>query len=239
MISVSSPISALAAIAAVTALGLALVPPAAAAPQHRTVHRAAPHKVVSHKSFANKSVTRKMPTTHSRGTKSIKRVSPKTIVKPSTPKVTKTIRHTTTPKHATITKPTGITRGAKTVITQPVKATGFKTMKFKSGKTKVVHFSGQKGFRHKPSNFVKPSHIAHNPKHIAGLHGHHHHHRAFFFRHGGHRWHRWYYPLLAGGLWYWYWYDLPADNDPAVVSLADTAIPECDPEEDECVELDE
>ena len=114
-----------------------------------------------------------------------------------------------------------------------------KTIKFVSGKTKVVSFTGQKGFKTKPGTFVKPAHIVHNAKHIAGLHGHHHGHKAFFFRHGGHRWHRWYYPFLAGGLWYWYWYDVPSDNDPAVVSLADTALPDCDPDEDECIELDE
>lgn len=159
-------------------------------------------------------------------TKTVKTVTPKTVHRPMTVhKTTKTITKVT-PTTKTLTK---------TVKTGP----NVKTLKFASGKTKVVAFSGQKGFKTKPGSFVKPAHIVHNPKHIAGLHGHHHGHKAFFFRHGGHRWHRWYYPLLAGGLWYWYWYDLPADNDPAVVRLADTELPDCDPDDDECIELDE
>ncbi len=195
--------------------------------------KAAPNKHVQHKAVV-KPVARKTvkPMAKPRvvktvkTTKTVKTVTPKTVHKPVTvQKTTKTITKVT-PTGKTLTKTGHIGGHAK-------------TLKFASGKTKVVAFSGQKGFKTKPGSFVKPAHIAHNPKHIAGLHGHHHGHKAFFFRHGGKRWHRWYYPLLAGGLWYWYWYDEPADRDPAVVSLADTALPECDPDDDECIELDE
>lgn len=218
------------AVAAAAAVGVSLVTPTDAAPRHRAVaHKSVAKKVTVHRSRAPaRRITKSVHTS-----KTIKRTTTHKVVKPSTAKVTKSVKHTT------IAKPKGITRTTAITKTTKVAPAGFKTMKFKSGNTKLVKFTGQKGLKHKPSNFVKPAHIVHNPKHIAGLHGFHHHHRPFFFRHGGLRWHRWYYPVAVGGLWYWYWYNLPADNDPAVVSLADTAIPECEIEEDECVELDE
>lgn len=229
MISNWKPIPALATIVAAAGLclGLGTVAPADAAPRHTaTAHKSVARHVTTHRvrNVGTKRVTKSVRT-H----RTVKHVTPKTMHKSTVGRVGKTVKHTT------IAKPTGLPKAGKIAHT----GTGFKTMKFASGKTKVVHFAGQKGLKHKPSNFIRPAHIPHNPKHIAGLHGFHHHHNAFFFRHGGHRWHRWYYPLAVGGLWYWYWYDLPADNDPAVVSLSDSALPDCDPDDDECLELDE
>ena len=39
-----------------------------------------------------------------------------------------------------------------------------------------------------------------------------------------------------GGLWYWYWYDVTADTDPAGLIYNNAALPDCDPEIDECIE---
>ena len=91
------------------------------------------------------------------------------------------------------------------------------------------------GLRSNPGR-IKPAHIQHDPKRKAGKSGWMHRHRPFFFKHAGHRWHRHYYSFLAGGLWYWYWYDVVADTDPAVLVYDDAALPDCDPEVDECVE---
>jgi BA14K-like protein len=82
----------------------------------------------------------------------------------------------------------------------------------------------------------KPANIEHNPKHKADKAGWMHRHRPFFFKHAGHRWRRHYYSFLIGGLWYWYWYDVEADDDPALVTYSDPALPDCDPEIDECTE---
>ena len=92
-----------------------------------------------------------------------------------------------------------------------------------------------RGLRRNPGD-NKPANIQHNPKHKADKGGWMHRHRPFFFKHAGHRWHRHYYTFLAGGLWYWFWYDVEADDDPAVLVYSDAALPDCDPEMDECVE---
>lgn len=92
-----------------------------------------------------------------------------------------------------------------------------------------------RGLRRNPSR-NKPPHIEHNPKHKADKAGWMHRHRPFFFKHAGHRWRRHYYTFLVGGLWYWYWYDVEAADDPAVLVYSDTALPDCDPDIDECVE---
>ena len=91
------------------------------------------------------------------------------------------------------------------------------------------------GLRSNPGR-IKPVHIQHDPNHKAGKSGWMHRHRPFFFKHAGHRWHRYYYSFLAGGLWYWYWYDVIADSDPAVILYDDAVLPDCDPEIDECIE---
>jgi hypothetical protein len=92
-----------------------------------------------------------------------------------------------------------------------------------------------RGLRSNPG-YKKPAGIKHYAEHKAGKSGWTHRHRPFFFKRGGHRWRRHYYTFLVGGLWYWYWYDVIADTDPAVVIYPDYALPECDPESDECVE---
>ena len=91
------------------------------------------------------------------------------------------------------------------------------------------------GLRRNPGR-NKPAHIQHDAKRKAGKSGWMHRHRPFFFKHGGHRWRRHYYSFVIGGLWYWYWYDLSADADPYVIIYADAALPDCDPESDECIE---
>ena len=91
------------------------------------------------------------------------------------------------------------------------------------------------GLRRNPGGH-KPVNIQHNPKHKADKAGWMHRHRPFFFKRAGHRWRRHYYTFLVGGLWYWYWYDVEADDDPAVAVYSDAALPDCDPETDECVE---
>jgi hypothetical protein len=94
------------------------------------------------------------------------------------------------------------------------------------------------GLRSNPGR-AKPAHIQHHPNHKAGKSGWMHQHRPFFFKHAGHRWHRYYYSFLAGGLWYWYWYDVSADTDPTATLYDDGALPDCDPEIDECIEPEE
>jgi hypothetical protein len=93
------------------------------------------------------------------------------------------------------------------------------------------------GLRRHPGR-SKPAHIEHNPRHKAGKAGWMHRHRPFFFKHAGHRWRRHYYSFLVGGLWYWYWYDIVADTDPAVLVYSEAALPDCDPEIDECLEFE-
>ena len=92
-----------------------------------------------------------------------------------------------------------------------------------------------RGLRRNPGR-NKPFNIRHDPQHKAGKSGWTHAHRPFFFKHGGHRWRRHYYSFFIGGLWYWYWYDVEADEDPAVVVYSDGALPDCDPDTDDCVE---
>ena len=92
-----------------------------------------------------------------------------------------------------------------------------------------------RGLRSNPGR-NKPSNIRHDPKHKAGKSGWMHGHRPFFFKHAGHRWRRHYYSFFIGGLWYWYWYDVEADDDPTAVVYGDAALPDCDPDIDDCVE---
>ena len=70
--------------------------------------------------------------------------------------------------------------------------------------------------------------IQHDPNRKAGRSGWMHQHRPFFFKHAGHRWHRYYYSFLAGGLWYWYWYDVSGDTVRPVTLYDDAALPDCD-----------
>ena len=92
-----------------------------------------------------------------------------------------------------------------------------------------------RGLRRNPGR-NKPPNIQHDPKHKAGNSGWMHGHRPFFFKHAGHRWRRHYYSFLVGGLWYWYWYDVEVDDDPVVVVYSDAALPDCDPDADDCIE---
>jgi hypothetical protein len=92
-----------------------------------------------------------------------------------------------------------------------------------------------RGLRSNPG-FSKPAGIKHYAEHKAGKSGWMHHHRPFFFKRGGHRFHRRYYTFFVGGLWYWYWYDVIADSDPAAVVYPEYTLPECDPDDDECTE---
>jgi hypothetical protein len=80
--------------------------------------------------------------------------------------------------------------------------------------------------------------VAFNPAHKAARSGWRRSFNPFFFRHGGHRWHRFYYTFLVGGLWYWYWYDVDADQDPQALVYSLDALPDCDPELDECAEIE-
>jgi hypothetical protein len=112
-------------------------------------------------------------------------------------------------------------------------ASGFKRQAIRKAPLNVALIN--RGLRRNPGE-NKPLNIHHNPKHKAGKTGWMHRHRPFFFKHADHRWRRHYYTFLVGGLWYWYWYDVEADDDPAVVEYSNAALPDCDPETDECVE---
>ena len=94
-----------------------------------------------------------------------------------------------------------------------------------------------KGFRQNPGH-NKPAAVAFNPAHKAAQSGWRHSYKPFFFRHGGHRWHRVYYTFLFGGLWYWYWYDDAADSDPQALVYSLDVLPDCDPDADECAEIE-
>jgi len=91
------------------------------------------------------------------------------------------------------------------------------------------------GVRNNPG-YNKPAKIVHNARHKADRSGWEHRYRPFYFKHGGHRWHRHYYSYVVGGLWYWYWYDVIADTDPYAVLYSDAMLPDCDFESDACDE---
>ena len=92
-----------------------------------------------------------------------------------------------------------------------------------------------RGLRSNPG-YKKPAGIKHYAERKAGKSGWMHRHRPFFFKRGGHRWRRHYYTVLVGSLWYWHWYDVAADADPAAGVYPEYALPECDPDGDECTE---
>jgi hypothetical protein len=78
----------------------------------------------------------------------------------------------------------------------------------------------------------------HNPNYLAGLKGLKSGYKPYWFKHGGFRWYRHYYPLLVGGAWYWYWYNYTPEDAPVAVSTyveADAFT--CDPDDDDCGEL--
>ncbi len=91
-----------------------------------------------------------------------------------------------------------------------------------------------RGLRRNPG-YNKPAGIKHHADHKAGESGWIHRYRPFVFKRAGHRWRRHYYTFLVGGLWYWYWYDVIAD-DPAAAVYPEFALPDCDPDGDECTE---
>ncbi len=88
----------------------------------------------------------------------------------------------------------------------------------------------------KPVGFIKPAKIVHNPYLLAGVHGQKFGYKPFWYRHGGVRWYRTYYPYLAaGGIWYWYWYNYSSVDAPVVYVDGSDAL-DCDPDDDDCGE---
>ncbi len=92
-----------------------------------------------------------------------------------------------------------------------------------------------KGTRQNPGRY-KPANVHHDPARKAGRAGWMHRHQPFFFKHGDHRWRRYYYSFLVDGLWYWYWYDVSADGDPAAIVYS--VLPVCELDSDVCSETD-
>jgi hypothetical protein len=95
----------------------------------------------------------------------------------------------------------------------------------------------QPGLKLQPIGTLKPVKLVHNPNYVAGLKGLKSGYKPYWFRHGGFRWYRYYYPLLAGGAWYWYWYNYSADEAPVpITSYVEAETFDCDPDDDDCGE---
>jgi hypothetical protein len=131
-----------------------------------------------------------------------------------------------------------ITAGAATIVASKLGAAPqsqvFQSKLTAPFKSKYV----QPGLKLQPVGSVTPPKLVHNPNYLAGLKGLKSGYKPYWFKHGGFRWYRHYYPLLVGGAWYWYWYNYTPEDAPVSVSTyveADAFA--CDPDDDDCGEL--